>query len=191
MELLHKINFKLIITILLILIDTIICSGLKIIEFFFSNDDDNNNEDEKNKEIINLGIEIGLIILIAFFIILFMVLRKKCYCIIGGFTYLIFGILFWLYKSITSFLEILKLNDDEYSNYLWVFILGINLLLIALRIPCYFIIKKIYNILEYIEIYYFEREHTEFIKKLGDDLTINIIKEEECNSEDKNNNNEN
>jgi len=166
--------------------------GISLIEYFlFLNDD--------GKDILlkNFLIEIGIIIFISFIIIILLVLMKKIYCLIGGLTYLILGILFWLYKSIYSCYLLFSGEIEEYFGdntedgyededededniyyYFYAIIILINISLISIRLICGYNIKKIYGLLENIEKYNFEREHTILIQKIEEDLQVNIIKDE-------------
>ena len=133
-------------------------------------------------------INIGSIFIISLIIILFLVLRRKLLCLVAGIIYLIFGILFWLYKSIfyCYIIFCLKIKDyykDTFSK-IKIIILVINLSVIILRLVCFFIIKSIYTLLQSIEKYFYEREHTILIQKLGEDLDVSLYKDDETKKEE-------
>jgi len=191
--LIKKINCHLYIFISLLIFDIFVNMGISLIEYFWFVDDNENNE--KNILLKNFLIEIGIIIFISFIIIILLVLMKKVYCLIGGLAYLILGILFWLYKSIYSCYLLFSGEIEEYFGdntedgyedededniyyYFYAIIILINISLISIRLICCYNIKKIYGLLENIEKYNFEREHTILIQKIEEDLQVNIIKDD-------------
>jgi len=189
--LIKKINCHLYIFISLLIFDIFVNMGISLIEYFWFVDDNENNE--KNILLKNFLIEIGIIIFISFIIIILLVLMKKIYCLIGGLVYLILGILFWLYKSIYSCYLLFSGEIEEYFGdntedgyededniyyYFYAIIILINISLISIRLICCYNIKKIYGLLENIEKYNFEREHTILIQKIEEDLQVNIIKDD-------------
>ena len=161
--------------------DALICSGISIIEFLYSKEDDYN-------KIIIMFINIGSVLIISLIIILFLVLRKKILCLVAGIIYLILGILFWLYKSIFYCYIIFCLKIKDYYKNTFskinIILLVINLSVIILRVICFFIIKSIYTLLQGIEKYFYEREHTLLIQKLGEDLDVSLYKDDEIKNED-------
>ena len=167
------------------IIDIIVNIGISLIEYFLFGKDN-----EKDEIFKNILIEVGIIIFISLIIIIFLVLMKKILCLIGGLTYFILGILFWLYKSLYSCYlffsgEIEEYfgddeDEDEDNNYyiFYTIIIIVNISLILIRFICCYNLKKIYGLLENIEKYNFEREHTIFFQKIEEDLQVNIIKDD-------------
>jgi len=188
--LIKKINCHLYIFISLVIFDIFVNMGISLIEYFLFL-----NDNGKNILLNNFLIEIGIIIFISFIIIILLFLMKKVYCLIGGLAYLILGILFWLYKSIYSCYLLFSGEIEEYFGdntedgyedededniyyYFYAIIILINISLISIRLICCYNIKKIYGLLENIEKYNFEREHTILIQKIEEDLQVNIIKDD-------------
>ena len=170
------------IIIIIIIIDFLICSGISIIEFLFS------KEKEVYNKLIIMIINIGPMLIISLIIILFLVLRKKVFCLIAGIIYLVLGILFWLYKSIFYCYIIFGLKINVYFNEnftkIEIIVLVVNLSVIIFRLVNFFIIKNIYTLLKNIEKYFFEREHTLLIQKLGEDLDVSLYKDDERKNEE-------
>ena len=119
---------------------------------------------------------------ISVIVIILLVIRKKIICIIAGFIYLILGSLFWLYKSMyycyILFTGLIEFNDSEDLFIYAIIILIVNILLIILRLIICYKIKVIFGILKLIEKYFFERDHTEFLKKIAEDIDVSILKED-------------
>lgn len=161
--------------------DVLICSGISIIEYLFTKGDDYD-------KLIIMIIKIGPLLIISLIIILLLILRKKVFCIIAGIIYLVLGILFWLYKSFFYCYIIFSLKIQDYykDNFkkIKIILLVVNLSLIILRLVCFFIIKSIYNLLKGIEKYFYEREHTILIQKLGEDLDVSLYKDDERKNEE-------
>ena len=182
--LIKKINCHLYIFISLVIFDIFINIGISLIEYFLFGKDT-----EKDIKFKNFLIEIGIIIFISFIIIILLVLMKKILCLIGGLTYLILGVLFWLYKSLYSCYLFFsgeieeyfgddKEEDDNNYYFFYAIIILVNISLISIRLICCYNLKKIYGLLENIEKYNFEREHTIFFQKIEEDLQVNLIKDD-------------
>jgi len=118
-------------------------------------------------------LEFFFIALIAIFVTIFLLLRRKLYCIIGGLMYLILGCLGWLYKIIFICYiifgtKVLEFFDKKYSEQYWHIILfAIQVGLLAVRLYACYLIKMMYKSLGFYESYRREKEHAEFLEKLG------------------------
>ena len=127
------------------------------------------------KLIFNLIVMIGMIASVA--ILLF--LKKRKLCLIAGFLYLILGSVWWLYKVIyVCYLvfgaKVKNYFQKEYESHGWTFItFVIYLLLIFLRVGCCYIIKKLYKIVGLFETYFIEKDHADFLEKIGDKMKAN------------------
>ena len=118
-------------------------------------------------------LEFFFIALIAISVTIFLLLRRKLLCIIGGFLYLILGCMGWLYKIIFICYvifgtKVLEFFDKKYSEQYWhiiLFIIQIGLL--AVRLYTCYLIKMMYKSLGFYESYRREKEHAEFLEKLG------------------------
>jgi len=115
-------------------------------------------------------------------------LKKKMFCKIGGFFYLVGGGCVWLYKIIYFTYLILGdgLNyyEPEYSNATYILIFIINLLSIGLRLLAAYFIKKLYPDIITWENIIKAKEQAEFVKSLGNSGDNKISEDEEI-TEDK------
>ena len=84
--------------------------------------------------------------------------------------------MYYCYIIFTGVIEML--NGDNFFMYA-IILLIVNILLIILRLIICYKIKVIYDNLKLIEKYFFERDHTEFLKKLVSDIDVSILKEDE------------
>ena len=118
-------------------------------------------------------LEFFFIALIAISVTIFLLLRRKLYCIIGGFIYLILGCMGWLYKIIFICYiifgtKILAFFDKKYSEQYWHIILFvIQIGILGVRLYACYLIKMLYKSLGFYESYRREKEHAEFLEKLG------------------------
>ena len=156
------------------IIDILLCGLIFFAEFFFSNINDGNIYEK----LIPFIIKIGLVIIISLIIIIFLIMRKKIMCLIGGISYFVISFSFWLYYSI--YFGYIAFDEEEYNynpdfDYYKLYILILNLSLIILRIGCCYYIKKIYKNLLFIEKYLFERDHTQFLEKIVDEIDVSIV----------------
>ena len=135
-------------------------------------------------------LEFFLIIFLSIFIVITLLLRRKLFCIIGGFTYLIAGSLGWLIKIVyICYLTFGgKLNksfkesySEQYMNFI-IFLIQIALIFIRLY-DCY-LIKIMYKSLGFFERYNREKEHAEFIEKLGNKMGDDKINDPNSNPDD-------
>ena len=121
-------------------------------------------------------LEFLLIIIISLFIAVTLLFRRKLFCIIGGFTYLIAGSIGWLMKIFyicyLVFGQKIKENfEPAYAQYYLNFIIFlIQIGLIFLRLYDCYLIKVMYKSLGFFERYNREKEHAEFIEKLGNKM---------------------
>lgn len=121
-------------------------------------------------------LEFFLIIIISLFIAITLLFRRKIFCIIGGYTYLIAGAIGWLIKIIyicyLVFGQKVKENfEPGYAEHYWNFIIFlIQISLIFLRLYDCYLIKIMYKSLGFFERYNREKEHAEFIEKLGNKM---------------------
>ena len=121
-------------------------------------------------------LEFFFIIFLALFITISLLFRRKIICIIGGFTYLIAGLLGWLIKIIYICYLVFggKINnsfEEGYSKYYWNFIIFlIHISLLFLRLYDCYLIKVMYKSLGFFERYNREKEHAEFLEKLGNKM---------------------
>ena len=137
-------------------------------------------------------LEFFFIALIAISVTIFLLLRRKLLCIIGGFLYLILGGMGWLYKMIFICYvifgtKVLEFFDKKYSEQYWhiiLFIIQIGLL--AVRLYTCYLIKMMYKSLGFYESYRREKEHAEFLEKLGQKMDDG---KNDGNNKDSNNNN--
>ena len=134
-------------------------------------------------------LEFFFITLIAVLVTVFLLLRRKVYCIIAGFSYSIGGGIGWLTKIIyICYLvfggKVKESFDKRYSSQYWNFIIFIvQIGLIGVRIYTCYLIKVMYKSLGYFEKYSREKEHAEFLEKLG-----NKMDEDKNGDKDGNNN---
>ena len=121
-------------------------------------------------------LEYFFIIALSIFIVVTLLLRRKIFCIMGGFTYLVGGALGLLMKIIYICYLVFggKLNnsfEESYGAHYWNFIIFlIHIGLIFLRLYNCFLIKIMYKSLGFFERYAREKEHAEFIEKLGNKM---------------------
>ena len=121
-------------------------------------------------------LEFFFIVIIAISITVLLLLRRKVYCIIAGLGYLISGGIAWLIKMIYICYLVFggKVNesfDERYSSQYWNFIIFIiQIGLICLRLYTCYLIKIMYKSLGYFEKYRREKEHAEFLEKLGNKM---------------------
>jgi hypothetical protein len=123
-----------------------------------------------------LFLEFFFISVIAIAVTILLLLRRKVYCIIAGFSYIIVGGVGWLTKMIYICYLVFggKVNesfDERYSSQYWNFIIFIiQIGLICLRLYTCYLIKIMYKSLGYFEKYRREKEHAEFLEKLGNKM---------------------
>ena len=136
-------------------------------------------------------LEFFFIALIAISVTIFLLLRRKLLCIIGGFLYLILGCMGWLYMIFICYIifgtKVLEFFDKKYSEQYWhiiLFIIQIGLL--AVRLYTCYLIKMMYKSLGFYESYRREKEHAEFLEKLGQKMDDG---KNDGNNKDSNNNN--
>ena len=131
-------------------------------------------------------LEFFFISIITISVTILLLLRRKVLCIIGGFSYLIGGCMGWLYKIIFICYIIFgskvnKFFDKLYSEQYWHIILFVvQIGIIGVRLYTCYLIKMMYKSLGFYESYRREKEHAEFLEKLGNKM-----------DEDKNNGNDN
>jgi len=131
-------------------------------------------------------LEFFFISIITISVTILLLLRRKVLCIIGGFSYLIGGCMGWLYKIIFICYIIFgskvnKFFDKLYSEQYWHIILFVvQIGIIVVRLYTCYLIKMMYKSLGFYESYRREKEHAEFLEKLGNKM-----------DEDKNNGNDN
>jgi hypothetical protein len=121
-------------------------------------------------------LEFFLIIFLSIFIAIALLFRRKLICIIGGFTYLIAGVIGWFAKMIYICYLVFggKVNESFEENYAknyWNFIIFlIHIILLFLRLYDCYLIKVMYKSLGFFERYNREKEHAEFLEKLGNKM---------------------
>ena len=113
--------------------------------------------------------------------------RKKQF-IAAGFTYLIGGSLFWVYKMIFFvYLIVSDTIEKDYSKayndsvYLLSFL--INLLVIFDRLAGVYLIRALFPEIEKLEEYIHEREHAELVQSLGNKGNEKLCEDEEITEE--------
>ena len=122
-------------------------------------------------------------------VVILLYLKRKKYCIAGGFLYLIGGIIVWLYKMI-FFIYILlseKLETDyeiAYSESIFIVSFLMNLLTIFIRLGVCYLIKNMFSDVCVLEEYIHEKEHAEFIQSLGTRTEEKLCEDDEI-TEDK------
>ena len=120
--------------------------------------------------------EFFVIILLSLFIAVTLLFRRKVFCIIGGFTYLVMGILGWLMKMIYICYLVFGGKVDNsfkegYAKNYWNFIIFlIHIALLFVRLYDCYLIKIMYKSLGFFERYNREKEHAEFLEKLGNKM---------------------
>ena len=121
-------------------------------------------------------------------VVILLYLKRKKYCIAGGFIYLIGGIIVWLYKMI-FFIYILlteKLDTDYdivYSESIFIVSFLMNLLTIFIRLAACYLIKNMFSDVCVLEEYIHEKEHAEFIQSLGTKAEEKLCEEDEITEE--------
>jgi hypothetical protein len=135
-------------------------------------------------------IEFFLIIFISLFVAITLLLRRKISCYIGGLTYLIGGCVSWFVKimSICYLIfggKINKIFDENYSKHYWSFIVFIiHVALLFLRLYNCYLIKIMYKSLGFFERYTRQKEHAEFIEKLGNKMGDDKVNDPNSNPDD-------
>ena len=130
----------------------------------------------KNGFFPRMFLEYFFVIIISIAIAVLLLLRRKIFCIIGGYSYLICGILGWLIRVIyICYLvfgnQVKNYYEVNYSKYYFNFIIFlIHIVLIFVRLYCCYLIKVMYKSLGFFERYSREKEHAEFIEKLGNKM---------------------
>ena len=138
-----------------------------------------------------LFLEFFFISLIAIEVTVLLLLRRKVYCIIAGFSYIIVGGAGWLTKMIyICYLvfggKVRESFDERYATQYWHFIIFlVQIGIIGDRLYTCYLIKNIYKSLEYFEKYRREKEHAEFLEKLGNKI------DEDKTGDNKDGNNDN
>jgi len=122
-------------------------------------------------------------------VVVLLYLKRKKYCIAGGFTYLIGGIIFWLYKMIFFIYLLLseKLETDyeiAYGESIFIVSFLMNLLTIFIRLGVCYLIKNMFSDVCVLEEYIHEKEHAEFIQSLGTKAEEKLCEDDEI-TEDK------
>jgi hypothetical protein len=137
-------------------------------------------------------LEFFFIGLIAILVTVFLLLRRKLYCMIAGFTYLIGGGIAWLTKMIYLCYLVFggKVNDSfdkRYSSQYWTFIVFFfQIGLLVDRLYTSYLIKILFKSIGFYESYIREKEHAEFLEKLG-----NKIDDDKAGNDNKDGNNDN
>lgn len=122
-------------------------------------------------------------------VVILLYLKRKKYCIAGGFLYLIGGIIVWLYKMIFFIYLLLseKLETDyeiAYSESIFIVSFLMNLLTIFIRLGVCYLIKNMFSDVCVLEEYIHEKEHAEFIQSLGTRTEEKLCEDDEI-TEDK------
>ena len=122
-------------------------------------------------------------------VVILLYLKRKKYCIAGGFLYLIGGIIVWLYKMIFFIYLLLseKLETDyeiAYSESIFIVSFLMNLLTIFVRLGVCYLIKIMFSDVCVLEEYIHEKEHAEFIQSLGTKAEEKLCEDDEI-TEDK------
>ena len=122
-------------------------------------------------------------------VVVLLYLKRKKYCIAGGFTYLIGGIIVWLYKMIFFIYLLLseKLETDYeivYGESIFIVSFLMNLLTIFIRLGVCYLIKNMFSDVCVLEEYIHEKEHAEFIQSLGTKAEEKLCEDDEI-TEDK------
>lgn len=122
-------------------------------------------------------------------VVILLYLKRKKYCIAGGFLYLIGGIIVWLYKMIFFIYLLLseKLETDyeiAYSESIFIVSFLMNLLTIFIRLGVCYLIKNMFSDVCVLEEYIHEKEHAEFIQSLGTRAEEKLCEDDEI-TEDK------
>ena len=122
-------------------------------------------------------------------VVVLLYLKRKKYCIAGGFTYLIGGIIVWLYKMIFFIYLLLseKLETDyeiAYGESIFIVSFLMNLLTIFIRLGVCYLIKNMFSDVCVLEEYIHEKEHAEFIQSLGTKAEEKLCEDDEI-TEDK------
>ena len=122
-------------------------------------------------------------------VVILLYLKRKKYCIAGGFLYLIGGIIVWLYKMIFFIYLLLseKLETDyeiAYSESIFIVSFLMNLLTIFIRLAVCYLIKNMFSDVCVLEEYIHEKEHAEFIQSLGTKAEEKLCEDDEI-TEDK------
>ena len=137
-------------------------------------------------------LEFFFIAVVAIVVTVFLLLRRKLYCIIAGLTYVIVGGLGWLGKMIyLCYLvfggKVKDSFDERYATQYWHLIMFlVQVGIICDRAYTCYLIKVIYKSFEYFEKYRREKEQAEFLEKLGN--KIDEGKTDENNNNENNNN---
>ena len=121
--------------------------------------------------------------------VILLYLKRKKYCIAGGFIYLIGGIIVWLYKMIFFIYLLLteKLETDydiAYGDSIFIISFLMNLLTIFIRLGACYLIKNMFSDVCVLEEYIHEKEHAEFIQSLGTRAEEKLCEDDEI-TEDK------
>ena len=122
-------------------------------------------------------------------VVILLYLKRKKYCIAGGFLYLIGGIIVWLYKMIFFIYLLLseKLETDyeiAYGESVYIVSFLMNLLTIFIRLGVCYLIKNMFSDVCVLEEYIHEKEHAEFIQSLGTKAEEKLCEDDEI-TEDK------
>jgi hypothetical protein len=122
-------------------------------------------------------------------IVILLYLKRKKYCIAGGFLYFIGGIIIWLYKMIFFIYLLLteKLETDydiAYGDSIFIISFLMNLLTIFIRLGVCYLIKIMFSDVCVLEEYIHEKEHAEFIQSLGTRAEEKLCEDDEI-TEDK------
>ena len=121
-------------------------------------------------------LEFFFIAVVAIVVTVFLLLRRKLYCIIAGLTYVIVGGLGWLGKMIyLCYLvfggKVKESFDERYATQYWHLIMFlVQVGVICDRAYTCYLIKVIYKSFEYFEKYRREKEQAEFLEKLGNKM---------------------
>ena len=115
--------------------------------------------------------------------ILIWIKRKKPF-IVGGFLYLVLGIIAWLYKIINVIYLIISGNlesdyDKKYSDFLYLICFLINLITIFFRLFSCYLMKKNFSDILKLEEYRHEKAHAEFIQSLATNIDVTKLCEDE------------
>ena len=99
-------------------------------------------------------------------------MKRKKQCIIGGFLYLIGGLLLWMGKIIYFIILIIQKTkgnfdfEDSYEN-IYMLVFALNILTIFFRLGVTFLVKQMYKHVCTLEEYIHEKDHAKFIQSLS------------------------
>lgn len=139
---------------------------------------------------LKISIELSVFLSLICSVVILLLLKRAKQCVVGGFIYLILGILLWLFKLVyicyMIFTDLIydyfEENYSEKNIYFIVFLL--DLFTIFLRIPACYFVKKLYYDVCKLEEYIHEKEHAQFLESLGSSIGgEGLLNEEEITEE--------